>query len=77
MSCCCKKAYVILCCLESRCSAVSGTGENLAGVLYLVGPSYFKKDAVKENLKKDSKKELWKTGPIKKFGKIWLYLAYI
>lgn len=79
MSRCCKKVYVILCCLEGRCSAVSGAGEDLAGALYLVGPSYFKKDAVKENLEKASqkKKELWKTGPIKNFGKIWLYLAYI
>lgn len=56
MSRCCKKAYVILCCLEGYCSAVSGTGEDLAGVLYLVEPSYFKKDAVKENLEKAIKK---------------------
>lgn len=54
-----------MCCQEGHCSAVSATGEDLPGVLYLGGPSYFKKDGVEKNLEKPGKKEFYKRGPIK------------
>lgn len=52
LSCCCRKAYAIFCCLEGSCSAVFGTGVDLTGILYSIGIPYFKKDEVEENLEK-------------------------
>lgn len=57
------KKHVILCCQEGHCSAVSATGKDLPGVLYLGGPSYFKKDKVEENLEKARKKEFYEHNP--------------
>ena len=66
-----------MCCLEGHCSAVSGTGEDLAGLLCLVGPSYFKKDVVEENPEKAKKPRALENDPLKIWKDMVIFSPHI